>query len=129
HLSEEAVDLLAERLPALSGPAWTRTRPLPGGDFPIDGAPALKAELREEFGFLSEADADRIVKAYGTCARDWLREDRGRDFGAGLSQAEVDYLRREEWALTADDILWRRSKLGLRLDAAQQAALAAYLGS
>ena len=53
----------------------------------------------------------------------------GRDFGAGLSQAEVDYLRAEEWALTAEDMLWRRTKLGLRLSAAQQAELADYLGA
>jgi glycerol-3-phosphate dehydrogenase len=127
HLSEEAVDLLAERLPALSGPPWTRTRPLPGGDFPIDGAPALKTELQSRFSDLSEADADRLIKAYGTKVYDWLTEDRGRDFGAGLTEAEVEYLRREEWAQTAEDVLWRRSKLGLRLDVAQQAALAEYL--
>jgi glycerol-3-phosphate dehydrogenase len=127
HLSEEAVDQLAERITALSGPAWTRTRPLPGGDFPVDGAAALKADLRARFPFLSGVDADRIAKAYGTRAYRWLGEERGRDFGAGLSQAEVDYLRRAEWARTADDVLWRRSKLGLRLDAGQQAALAEYL--
>jgi len=128
HLAEEAVDQLAPRLSALSGPAWTRTKPLPGGDFALDGAPALKAELRSCYPFLSEADADRIAKAYGTRAYAWLRDDCGRDFGAGLSEAEVDYLRREEWARTPEDILWRRTKLGLRLDAAQQAALADYLG-
>ncbi len=128
HLGEEAVDLLAERLPALSGPAWTRTRPLPGGDFPVDGAAALKAELAARFAFLADADADRIAKAYGTRAFAWLRNDCGQDFGAGLSEAEVDYLRREEWARTADDVLWRRTKLGLRLNAAQQAALAGYMG-
>jgi glycerol-3-phosphate dehydrogenase len=127
HLAEEAVDLLAQRLPALSGPAWTTTRPLPGGDFPIDGAAALKADLRARHRFLSEADADRIARAYGTRAFDWLDDDQGRGFGAGLSEAEVEYLRREEWARTAEDVLWRRTKLGLRLDPAQQSALAAYL--
>jgi len=127
HLGEEAVDLLAERLPALSGPAWTRSRPLPGGDFAIDGAEALKAEVRQRFPFLCAADADRIVKAYGTRVYAWLRDDCGRTFGAGLTEAEVGYLRREEWARTAEDILWRRSKLGLRLDEVQRAALAEYL--
>ena len=132
HLGEDAVDLLAGRLDVLGGPAWTRTRPLPGGDFPVDGADALKAERRARHPFLSAADADRITKAYGTRAGRWLgdaksRSDLGRDLGAGLSEAEVDYLRREEWAVTSEDILWRRSKLGLRLDVAQQAALAAYL--
>ena len=133
HLAEEAVDLLAPRSPALSGPAWTRHRPLPGGDFAIDGAEGLKAELRARYPFLSGTDADRLVKAYGTRAFHWLGEargrgDLGRDFGAGLSQAEVDYLRDKEWAKTADDIVWRRTKLGLRLDAAQQTTLAEYLG-
>jgi glycerol-3-phosphate dehydrogenase len=127
HLAEEAVDRLASRLPALTGPAWTRERPLPGGDFPVDGAPALRAELRARFPFLSEQDAERIQKAYGTRAFAWLQVDPGRDFGAGLSEAEVAYLRREEWAETAEDILWRRTKLGLRLDGAQQAVLAGYL--
>ena len=88
---------------------------------------ALKADLRGRFAFLSEGDADRIVKAYGTRAYDWLQAARGRDFGGGLNEAEVDYLRREEWAQTAEDILWRRSKLGLRLGPSEQAALDEYL--
>jgi glycerol-3-phosphate dehydrogenase len=55
--------------------------------------------------------------------------DLGRDFGHGLTEAEIAYLKREEWAVTADDVLWRRSKLGLHLDAAQRAAVADYLGA
>ena len=133
HLGEEAVDLLAQRLPALCGPAWTESRPLPGGDFPIDGAEVLKSKIAARYPFLSPADAERIQKAYGTRAFDWLGEAEGwdalgRNFGGGLSEAEVDYLRRAEWAQTAEDVLWRRSKLGLRLDAAQQAGLAEWMG-
>jgi glycerol-3-phosphate dehydrogenase len=65
---------------------------------------------------------------YGTRARDVLgaaqsAADLGRDFGATLTEAELDYLMREEWAETAADVLWRRSKLGLRLDAEQAAAI------
>ncbi|MFC4294917.1 glycerol-3-phosphate dehydrogenase [Novosphingobium tardum] len=132
HLAQEAVDLLAERVSALAGPAWTAREPLPGGDFPLDGAAALAASYRTAHPFLSAADADRIVKAYGTLAREWLvaateRAALGGDFGHGLSQAEVDYLVRREWAQTAEDILWRRTKLGLRLDPAQVARLADYL--
>jgi glycerol-3-phosphate dehydrogenase len=132
HLGEAAVDLLAGRLPAVSGPAWTRTKPLPGGDFPCDGAVALRDEIAARYSFLSPADAERIQKAYGTRCFAWLGEardwtDLGRDFGHGLSEAEVGYLRREEWAQTAEDILWRRSKLGLRFDAAQRQALAEWL--
>ncbi|MDE2596421.1 MAG: glycerol-3-phosphate dehydrogenase, partial [Sphingomonadales bacterium] len=132
HLAEEAVDILAARLPALSGPAWTRTRPLPGGDFPVDGGAAMQRDLMRAHPFLSETEAARIQQAYGTRAEVWLgearrREDLGRDFGAGLSEAEVDYLCQYEWAVTADDVLWRRSKLGLRMNAAEVAVLADYL--
>lgn len=132
HLGEEAVDLLAERLPTFSGGAWTRSQPLPGGDFPVDGAEELKANLSGRYPFLNDAEVDRIAKAYGTRAFVWLngarsRADLGRDFGAGLSEAEVTYLTREEWARSANDILWRRTKLGLRVDEAQRQALEAFL--
>jgi glycerol-3-phosphate dehydrogenase len=105
---------------------------LPGGDFPIDGAAALQADLRARYPFLAEADADRMAKAYGTRALRWLGEaqawaDLGRGFGGGLSETEVEYLRGQEWARTAGDVLWRRSKLGLRLSAQQQAELERYL--
>lgn len=134
HLAEEAVDRLGTRLLALSGPAWTRLRALPGGDFGMEELPLLKADLARRYPFLGEVQTDRLARAYGTRAERWLGAaqgwaDLGRDFGAGLSQAEVDYLRAEEWALTAEDMLWRRTKLGLRLSAAQQAELADYLGA
>jgi glycerol-3-phosphate dehydrogenase len=134
HLAEEAVDMLAPRLPALSGPVWTTSRPLPGGDFPVDGIGAIVAQLQKRHPFLGDGVALRVARAYGTRAFAWLgdarvRGDLGRDFGGGLSQAEVDYLRRAEWAQTAADVLWRRTKLGLRLSAAQQATLADYLAA
>lgn len=128
HLAEHAINRLAGRLPVLAGESWTATQLLPGGDFALDGLPALIAGLRAGRAFLAERDADRIARAYGTRALRWLDTGRGRDFGAGLCQAEVDYLVAEEWARTTEDVLWRRSKLGLRMDAAQQAALANYLG-
>jgi glycerol-3-phosphate dehydrogenase len=132
HLAEEAVDLLAERSPALSAPAWTKTRPLPGGDFPTDGTGALEAEIAGRYPFLTERDAERIARAYGRRAFVWLGGamgwgELGQCFGAGLAAAEVDYLRDEEWAVSVEDVLWRRSKLGLRLDAAQVGALRDYL--
>ena len=133
HLSEEAIDLLVPRLSALSGRPWTRSAALPGGDFAIDGLEALKAGLTADYSFLGADDVDRIARAYGTRARRWLGEAQGwqalgRDFGGGLSAAEVDYLRTEEWAVSAEDVLWRRSKLGLRLSAEEKAGLADYLG-
>ena len=132
HLAEDAVDLLGKRLAVFDRPGWTRTHSLPGGDFPTDGAAALANELQAAHPFLHAEEALRIVRAYGTLAREWLGEakvrgDLGRDFGAGLSQAEVDYLVEREWARTAEDVLWRRSKLGLRLNEGQVAALADYL--
>ena len=134
HLSEEVVDLLADRLPALSGKPWTTTCPLPGGDFPMDGAAELKGSLRESYPFLAADDADRIAKTYGTRATRWLGDAQswgtlGKNFGGGLSASEVDYLVAEEWAVSAEDILWRRSKLGLRLSADEQAVLADYLSA
>ncbi|MFN3516288.1 MAG: glycerol-3-phosphate dehydrogenase [Novosphingobium sp.] len=129
HLAEEAVDLLAPRLPALTGQAWTRREALPGGDFAIDGLDALIAGYARDYPFLSAEDAERIARAYGTRARLWLGKDQGRDFGGGLRQAEVDYLVAEEWAVSAEDVLWRRTKLGLRLSAEQVAGLQDYLGA
>lgn len=132
HLAEEAVDLMADRLPALSGKAWTRSQPLPGGDFPLDGLEPLKAALADSYPFLDAGTVDRIARAYGTRAERWLNgaegwQALGKSFGAGLTAAEVDFLRAEEWASTAEDVLWRRTKLGLRLSAAEQKELADYL--
>ena len=127
HLAEEAVDRLAQRLPVLTGKSWTASAPLPGGDFAVDGLPALIAQLAADYSALTPADADRIARAYGTRALRWLDAPRGRDFGAGLCQAELDYLMAEEWAVSAEDVLWRRTKLGLRLDAAQVAGIEAYM--
>ncbi|WP_309752118.1 glycerol-3-phosphate dehydrogenase C-terminal domain-containing protein, partial [Novosphingobium sp.] len=134
HLAEEAVDLLAPRLTALSGKTWTTSQPLPGGDFPVGALDVLMASLAAAYPFLGEADVDRITRAYGTHARTWLGEAQGwqalgRNFGAGLTTAEVDYLRTHEWAVSAEDVLWRRTKLGLRLSKPEQAALAEYLGT
>ena len=133
HLAEEAVDKLTERLSALTGKAWTTSQPLPGGDFPVDGLDQMMANLAAAYPFLGDADVDRITRAYGTRARVWLGDAQGwqalgRAFGAGLTAAEVDYLRTHEWAVSAEDVLWRRTKLGLRLSKDQAAALAEYMG-
>lgn len=133
HVAQEAVDLLATRLPVLGGRHWTAEEALPGGDFPRDAAGLLVAELRREYPFLDAGQATRIARAYGLDAIIWLgeaksRADLGRDFGAGLSEAELRHLREAEWATTAEDVLWRRTKLGLHMDEAGQAALKDYMG-
>jgi glycerol-3-phosphate dehydrogenase len=121
QLAEKALDLLGARLPGL-GPAWTADARMPGGDFPLEDTGVLASALVRDYPFLGPAEALRMIRAYGTDARSWLgsartRQDLGRDYGAGLSEAEVNWMRQQEWAMSAEDILWRRSKLGLRLDA------------
>ena len=131
RLAEEAIGRLQPLLPVLAAPDWTASAPLPGGDMPLDGAPALAAELAARHPFLDPAASERIAQAYGTCARDWLglaaaRAELGENFGHGLSEAEVRYLATREWARSAEDVLWRRSKLGLRFSPAETARLQAW---
>ncbi|MFB0873193.1 MULTISPECIES: glycerol-3-phosphate dehydrogenase [unclassified Sphingobium] len=128
HLAASAMAMLAERIPLLSGPDWTATAPLPGGDFPIDGAADLTVRLKSDYPFLKPRWAQRILAAYGTIAWTILEDaqalaDCGRHFGHGLTEREVAYLLTREWARTADDILWRRTKLGLYFSEAERAAL------
>ena len=94
----------------------------------MDGVPELVARLRADHPFLTDAWAGRLVRAYGTQAADMLAgatsaADLGRDFGATLTQTELDWMVSREWAVTAEDALWRRSKLGLRMTPAQVAAV------
>ena len=131
RLAESA---LAKIVPFFPGTrdAWTAGAPLPGGDFPVDGVASLTEALRREYPFLTERWALRLVRAYGTEAAEMLRgareaADLGRDFGATLTEREVSWLMDREYARTAEDVLWRRSKLGLRLDAEQVAALADWM--
>ncbi|MFC7474497.1 glycerol-3-phosphate dehydrogenase [Dankookia sp. GCM10030260] len=133
RLAEAALAKLGPHFAGLGAP-WTATASLPGGDFPWDGAPALATALRDRFPFLDARLARRLVRQYGTRAAAVLGDargmaDLGQGFGAGLTAREVDWQMREEWARTPADILWRRSKLGLRIDAAGQAALAAHMAA
>jgi glycerol-3-phosphate dehydrogenase len=131
RLAEAAMAKLAPYFPGM-GRAWTETAALPGGDFPWDGGSEVAAGLRRRYGFLTDATAHRLVRAYGTLAGEMLGDaraigDLGCCFGADLTEREVGWLREREWARTAEDILWRRSKLGLRLSGAEAAALARWL--
>ena len=106
--------------------------PLPEGDFPHDGVAALTARARGLWPFLTEGNARRLVRSYGTRLDRILGDARdpealGESFGGELSAAEVRYLIRHEFAETADDVLWRRSKLGLRLDRQAVAALTQFM--
>ena len=111
RLAEDAIDRLAHVVQA--GPAWTAGSHLPGGDFPHDGLESLVAGALKSWPFLPERHARRLVRAYGTRVGCVLRsaaqpDDLGAPFGADLTAAEVRYLIGQEWARTADDVLWRR---------------------
>jgi glycerol-3-phosphate dehydrogenase len=127
RLAESALAKLGPWFPRM-GPKWTAGAALPGGDFPVDGVPALVETLQARHPFLDAAFAKRLVRAYGTEAAELLNgaqsmDALGRHFGWNLTEAEVRWLMDREWARTADDVLWRRSKIGLRLSADQIAAL------
>jgi len=129
-LAENAMKKLT---PLIGGKGpWTDAAPLPGGDFAVQDRDRLVADLERDFAFLDHAWALRMIKAYGTEARVILdgvntADELGRDFGASLTEAEVNWLMAKEYARTAEDIVWRRSKLGLRLSADQIAELDAYM--
>lgn len=131
RLAEHALEKLAVHFPKAGG-AWTARVPLPGGNFSHDEVGAMITRLQAEYPFLSPRQAKRLFRTYGTEAWDILGaakapEELGRDFGAGLTEAELIWLREKEYALKADDVLWRRTKLGLHMNSEGAAAVDAYL--
>ena len=130
--AERAVSRLTPFYPM--SPRWTAKAPLPGGDFAWARFEREVDRARERWRFLTEAQAQRLVAAYGSRlaavlgdARD--RADLGPAFGPELTGAEVRYLMAKEWARFPDDILWRRSKLGLTMPPADREALAAFMAT
>jgi glycerol-3-phosphate dehydrogenase len=129
RLAEEALEKLAPYLDGTKArEGWTGKSPLPGGDMDVSAVAALSAELVRNYPFLTAAHANRLAHAYGTRAGKLLGNaksagDLGQSFGASLTEAEVRYLMSSEWARTAEDIVWRRSKLGLRLTPLEIAAI------
>ena len=126
-LAESALDEIAPFFPGLSGP-WTAGKALPGGDFEVGDFDELVDNLHKRFGFMTERWAKRLVRAYGSEAWDLLAgaesaDDLGWDFGATLTEREVAWLMDHEYARTAEDVIWRRSKLGLRMNETQKTAL------
>jgi glycerol-3-phosphate dehydrogenase len=110
------------------GRSWTADAPLPGGDFPPTGYEAEVEKLRKAYPFLDLHHARRLVRLYGTNAGVLLGDAKspaelGRNFGADLYEAEVRYLVDHEWAVTSEDVLWRRTKRGLKLSQKEAAAL------
>ena len=133
RLAEEVMERLATYTPS-AGRDWTEREPLPGGDLGEAGLAGLQSDMKREYAWLDDELTDRLCRAYGSRARVILEgarseTDLGVDFGAGLYEREVAYLMAHEWARSAEDILWRRSKLGLRLDQSQREALADWMAS
>lgn len=125
-LAEIVLEKLRPFLP--TGKAWTGTSPLPGGDFDWNTFEDAVQRAQTRWPFLKDAIARRLFRAYGTRIALILGdakciEDLGVCFGADLTEAEVHYLKTYEWAKTAGDILWRRSKLGLFLTPAEKEKL------
>ena len=131
-LAEQALEKLEPWFGTLR-PSWTGSAPLPGGDIGGGNADALAPALSRLYPFLGDPLARRFARAYGTRATRLLdgiksRDDMGESFGGGLTRLEVDYLVREEWARSAEDVLWRHTKCGLSVTPADVARLRAYLG-
>ena len=132
RLAEQALALLEPLLAHAARGAWTATQPLPGGDFPIDAVQQLVDTLARHYPRFDRAYLQRLANSYGTRAARILGKAESADalgehFGATLREAEVRYLVHEEWARTAADIVWRRTKLGLRMTAAEIKRLDAWL--
>ncbi|SHN69825.1 glycerol-3-phosphate dehydrogenase [Bradyrhizobium erythrophlei] len=130
--AERAVSRLLPFYP-MSKP-WSAQAVLPGGDFPRHGFETEVENARERWKFLTADQALRLVAAYGSRLGEMLGEarqkaDLGESFGPELTEAEVRYLMTREWARFPDDILWRRSKLGLTMEQADRERLATFMAT
>ena len=128
-LAEAALTKLSPYFPKM-GRCWTEFLYLPGGDF--SSKAALTSQFSQDYAFLPPDLIDRYVSCYGTLAHRFLSgkstlAELGQDFGHGLFEAEVRYLMEQEWAESVEDILWRRTKLGLKFSEPEAASLETYL--
>jgi glycerol-3-phosphate dehydrogenase len=131
RLAETVLEKLTPFFPGLKSP-WTATEPLPGGA--VQHFNAFRDEMQKRYSRLGRDLVETVVRRHGSRTPDILGDakgigDLGRHFGAGLTEREVEYLRREEWAVTAEDILYRRTKAYLHLTEAEQRAVAEHLGA
>ncbi len=131
RLGEHAMEKIIEVIGAKGAP-WTAGSFLPGGDFPAKGYEAQVSALKSRYAFLEDRHARRLVRLYGSLAAHLLGEaktvaDLGRHFGADLYEVEVVWLMNKEWARYAEDVLWRRTKLGLKVGPAEVAGLEEFM--
>ena len=130
-LAEDVVDRVCATL-GVGARAWTQPVPLPGGDMPKGDFEAYRRRMARRYAWLERPLLDRYVRAYGTRVERLLDgcsgvADLGRFVLPGLAEREIEYLRREEFAVHADDILFRRSKLGVHLPPGSAARLERWL--
>ena len=130
-LSESALEAIEDKL-GKKGEKWTAGASFPGGDFEIDGYDALVENYHQRYPFIGLAVVKRLVRLYGTITSSILANvsseaDLGEHFGAGLYELEVQYLLENEWVAQADDILYRRTKLGIRMSKDEHSALSAWI--
>ena len=116
------------------GPVWTAQTSLPGGDFPESEFDQAQQRFVREAAYLPAAHARGLLARHGTVAHQLLAgihqlEDMGKHFGAGLYECELRHLIEHEWARTAEDALWRRTKFGLRLSAEQTHDVAQWMAT
>ena len=133
RLAEAMLEKIADAI-GTKGAPWTKGSVLPGGEFGVGGLADLMTKAAGQYSFLQPAQVERYVRSYGLKLFEILTNakvasDLGEYFGHGLYEAEVDYLIRFEWARCADDILWRRGKLGIRFTDAEKARLQAFMDS
>tara|TARA_R110000787_G_scaffold67411_3_gene151115 strand:- start:13383 stop:14897 length:1515 start_codon:yes stop_codon:yes gene_type:complete len=126
-LALQAIRTLSDALD-VNGDDWTKEAPLPGGDFPPDGFDALVDQYAIRWPFVEKSVVRRLVRAYGTDTASILKDtksisDMGQPFGSGLYEIEIQWLIDREFACTAEDVLWRRSKLGLHMSEVEKQAV------
>jgi len=131
RLAEHALEKLAPWFPGM-GPAWTAAKALPGGDIPGGDMAGFARRLAQRYPQLPQRLLQGLARRHGALAYDVLgtaasAADLGEHFGAELYTREVDYLLAHEWAHSAEDVLWRRTKAGLQLTPGQREAVARYL--
>ncbi|MEL7013030.1 MAG: FAD-dependent oxidoreductase, partial [Pseudomonadota bacterium] len=132
-LAEAALDEIAPRLQSTREP-WTAGVALPGGDFDVTGQNDLQQKLISAYPFLSAPWAKRLIRAYGTEAFDILGDaaspsDLGTEFGHTITERELSWSIQHEWTRSAQDYLWRRTKLGLRVSSAEAEQIDAFIAS
>ena len=132
RLAEHALQKIGEAIGEKGAP-WTAGSHLPGGDFPATSFEATVESLLQTYSFLERGHAERLIRCYGTDSKSILGNarsvaDLGSHFGGSLYEVEVRWLVEKEWAVTAEDVLWRRTKQGLFLTPEEAKGLDAYLG-